>query len=368
MILDDTSSKNTNYPFKVKEASLEDIPPIKHFPGEPQTTTIHDVRAEKLSLERILSKDQRDVLERDSEIEKISLAADGKINLPQTRGHVDDEGLSEWRSREGIIDAKMFHGASILIYNAHTVIPEGCPNLREKNRSAEYDPYTKTCYVDLSDSYDFLDYRYRPEWIQQYVRHELRHHLVAIQDQKYGEQIGQQERRNVDWDHMNKRNPEGVRQLAYLDELHSQYFDALEGEIDGRDCFRKSDSRIYSVADSGPHIEVASQTPEGKAATKELFYFLQGMLLLKRMSEQKKLSSNTEIETLTKAAGVVLATERSVTDAKTKVELTWKEITSNPETHESFKDYLATYVPESTGMNNTPEITEELRKTLNLNS
>jgi len=231
-------------------------------------------------------------------------------------------------------------------------------------RSGEYHPDAKICFVDLSNSWDFLNEHYNPSWVEEYVRHELRHGLVENEDEKYGIKNAEKARRNLDWDYIKKNNPEEAQELAYLDELHSQYFDALEGAIDGKDCFRKIESRFYSVAGEGSHLEIASQIPEGKEAARNLFYCLQGMLLLKRMTESIEVYSKSEIENLTSAAGVALATERSISIAGRKVKLIWDKIISNSITKDSFGNYIKKYNPDYSG--NTPEITKELKEVLEI--
>lgn len=349
---------------------------MKEFKEIPQSTyeknskVFDSARTSKEFLEKIFSKEQIELLESESEIEKISLDNNGKIIRAEIIEEFKRDDFKDWKNKEGVIDVGEFNNILVVIYNANEKIPDGCPDLRKRNhaghiRSGEYYPDTKICFVDLSGSWDFLNDHYNPSWIEEYVRHELRHGLVDAEDEKYGVKTGGKARRNLDWEYLKKNNPEEARGLAYIDELHSQYFDALEGAIEGKDCFRKIESRFYSVAGEGPHLKIAAETLEGKKATEDMFYHLQGMLLLKRMTESKETAFKDEIENLTKAAGISLATERSITDAKDKVKLIWNKIISNSAIKEEFDKFIEKYKPSY--LDNTPEITGKLKKVLGIN-
>lgn len=321
-------------------------------------------------LENFLSEEQKEVLKIESDIGKISLDDNGKIVSEKAAAPWnDDDKIKQFKNKKGIIDVKELYGATMVIYNANEKIPEGCPDLRKRNhaghiRSGEYNPETKICYVDLSNSWSFLDDKYIPQWVAEFARHELRHHLVAVEDDKHSKKIKEKQRRNLDWEHLKSANPETAKQLAYLDELYSQYFDALEGAIEGKDCFRNINSKFYSVDGEGPHLKISSETTEGKKAAKELFYYLQGMVLLKRMTETRELIGKNNIENLLKAAGVILATERTISDAKEKIRLVWNKLLSNPAIKEEFDKYIEKYKPSYS--DNTPEITKELKEILKI--
>jgi len=63
------------------------------------------------------------------------------------------------------------------------------------------------------------------------------------------------------------------------------FLDVVEGDLEGHTFFRKLDSDFYSTEVEGSYLEVASSTSEGKAEATKVFYKLQGIILLQRMSE-----------------------------------------------------------------------------------
>lgn len=320
-------------------------------------------------LRSIFDENQLEFFKKEAELSRLTLDDNGRIVLPEKQDPIESETIKQWKNKEGVLDAREIYGSLVIVYNTSEKVPEGAPDLRKANhagrsRSGEYHPDTKICYVDLSNSWSFLDDKYIPAWIQQYVRHELRHHLVSAEDERYSTESGKQERRNMDWHSLKEREPEKATQLAYLDELHSQYFDALDGEIEGRNCFRTIDSTFYSIEGQGPHLEIAAHEASGKEAAKALFYYLQGLLLIRKMSASGDVAVKSQVESLTNAAGVVLGTERSMMAAAAKIKLIWEKLTSNSEMKKSFEKYIATYTPHVG--DNTPEITSELKNVLNI--
>jgi hypothetical protein len=223
------------------------------------------------SQENILNVEQQRIADLESVISSITLEEGGKINL-QDQG-VFSERTEVWKNKDGVIDVQEFDGAIIVIYNANEKIPEGCPDLRGL-RSGEYNPETSTCYVDLSDSWSFLENKYVPAMLQQYVRHELRHNIVNKSDTEH---IAQH--RYTSWGELEEFNRETATQLAYLDELHSQYFDVIDGDLGGRDFFTKLNAGFYTIHKKGSHIEVATTKPENAEVVSNLFHNLQASIL-----------------------------------------------------------------------------------------
>jgi len=196
-----------------------------------------------------------------------------------------------------------------------------------------------------------------PSFLQQFIRHELRHHLVAREDERISAEEGLPERRNIDWEEILAQDPEKARELAYLDELHSQYFDAIDGARDGRGCFRTIDSEFYSVAGQAAHRELGAETQEGKQAVEELFYLSQGFLLLKMMGEQNA-DFVQRMSPAIKAFGVLLGTERSVESAQQKGKEILQAVNNDKQLMGSFQNFLSNYEPNPT--TNTPVISDGL--------
>lgn len=312
------------------------------------------------ALERVLTREQLVLIETEVRIGKIRLKDGGKIDIPDEMDTDDDE-IAQWQLREGVLDAKKFAGVRMVVFNARDRVPEGCPaDLMERDRSGEYDAFSNTTFTDISNTWDFLYDKYQPSWVQQNLRHELRHGVVSSLDQERHVQTENELRRVVDQRRLRALDPELARQLGYLDELHSQYFDVLEGDISGHSSFRALDSQFYSIEDNGTHQEVASSTPEGREAAKDLFLHLQGLVLMKRMNEQ--LDNRGDIDNLTVGAGVIIATERSLTEVDNKVKALWQGAMQDPDIHNKFYTFISSYEPAITG--NTPVVTQELRDVL----
>lgn len=312
----------------------------------------------------ILNKEQKEFLTQDSNLSNLSLSDQGTL---EGLDNIEDSTEAQvWRQKEGVLDAKVIEGALVIIYNANEKLPEGCPDFSERShggmpRSAEYHPDTKLCFIDLTDSWSFLEDRYKPPLLQQFVRHELRHHLVALEDERISTKEGSQERRNVNWEDILAQDPGKARELAYLDELHSQYFDAIDGARDGRKCFRTIDSEFYSVAGEASHRELGAETKEGQQAVEELFYLLQGFLLLKMMSEQQAESAE-RVSAAVNTFGVLLGTERSIESALQKGKEIWRTINSDEQLMTSLHNFLSNYEPNPAY--NTPVSSDALQNLL----
>ncbi|OGH64237.1 MAG: hypothetical protein A2821_04060 [Candidatus Magasanikbacteria bacterium RIFCSPHIGHO2_01_FULL_41_23] len=323
----------------------------------------------KKIIESLLNPEQMQFLEKERQIRELKFQSDGKIVFPHAEATSNDVLL--WKAKEGVIDATCFNGILLVIYNAEIKIPDGCKDLRTVsshgklgNYAGVYDSEKNICFVDIRNTYNFLDGTFHPEWEQNIARHELRHGLVTAIDREHGAKTTQSSVRNIDGD---KMNPEIHRQLAYLDELHSMYFDVLEGADGGRTSFVNIDSGIYSIIDSGNHQKVASDTEEGKLLAKELFYRLQAFILSKRMIEQDHdVSLQGIIDELSMAVGAVLGTERSLSAAYAKIKLFWEKLSTNEIFKNKLLKFVKTYKPDV--LNNTPEISSELQAIFSINT
>ncbi|MFA5729926.1 MAG: hypothetical protein WC938_01745 [Candidatus Paceibacterota bacterium] len=320
---------------------------------------LEDQEKNKNDLETILSPEQFKFLEKEKAVRELTLSSDGKINASEENQAIAEK-VQLWKSKEGVIDVSSLDGILMVVYNSGEKVPEGCRDLRTieshggKSRAGEYNPEDNVCSIDISGTYSFLEDKYRAEWVQQTMRHELRHGLVNHEDIKYGNEIGKPSRRDFDEKLL---NPEDYVQLTYLDELHSQYFDVLEGDIEGKNSFRTIESDFYTTAGSGNHSEISSGTEEGKESAKEIFYILQGFIISKRMTEKESHSEMSEkIDEMSMAAGVVLATERSLSRASDKIKKIWNKLVTNEEFKNKISQFLKEYKPEPTGANNTPEL------------
>ncbi|MBW2982198.1 hypothetical protein KY343_04935 [Candidatus Woesearchaeota archaeon] len=322
---------------------------------------------------RIFNDRQLFLLELEKEVDKINIDDDGKIIVPNYDPNLEERATA-WREKKGVIDVKDIFGALVIAYNSHIETPEGCPNMRAETEAGrrsngQYYPTIRTCYIDFHHYWDCFDEKWKPSYSSGDLRHELRHHLVTTEDDKYSEETGKNARRHIDFEGVSVHDSEELRQLAYLDELHSQYFDAIEADIIGWDYFMKIDSKTYFGTKEedveGPLKDIASSTPEGKKAAEELFYHIQGMILLRKMTQQEQYNFSEDIELATRAAGVALATERNIQDAKQKFELIWEHAMNNPEIKQGFSKFLETYKPHYPDWN-APVITPELKETLGL--
>lgn len=313
------------------------------------------------TLEQVLTREQLDLMETERGIGKISLKDDGKIDIPDDKGETDSETLL-WQAKEGVIDAKKYNGTLAVVFNARKRVPEGCPaDLMARGRSGEYHASSNIAFTDLSNTFNFLTDKYEPSWEQQILRHELRHGMVSTLDQKRHEETESELRRVVDQELLRTSDPELARQLGYLDELHSQYLDVIDGDVYGHSAFREIDSPFSSIEGKGTHLEVASTTTEGKEAAKDLFLHLQGIILLKRMNEQT-IDPREDIDNLAIGAGAVLSTERSLIEADNKIKSLWQGAMKDPDVVENFKTFIKTYEPSV--RDNTPIVSQELQATL----
>lgn len=314
-------------------------------------------------LEEILSPEQLKFLEKENKIRGFTLESNGKINNPELDEDLDEqtkEKLQIWKAKEGVIDVSNFDGVMVIVYNAEEKVPDGCRDLRfieshgGKGRAGEYDPVDDICSVDISGTYSFLEDKHKAEWVQNIMRHEMRHGLVNHEDIKLSKETSGTEQRDSD---VEKMDPEKYAQLTYLDELHSQYMDVLEGDVQGKNSFRTIRADFYTTAAYGNHLEVASKTEEGKKAAAEMFSRLQGFIISKRMSEKDPYSAlSKEIDDLSMAAGTILATERGLSPASEKIEKLWGKLANDPKYKEKIKQFLKEYKPEPTGADNTPEV------------
>ena len=296
------------------------------------------------------------VLTQEQTITKIQLNSEAQIQIP---GYQEDlatrkDELNEWRQKEGTLDVKELFGALIIIYNGNIEIPHECPDLREKTQqrqpmSGQYYPDKKNTYIDISNTWDFLNNRYEPSWVEQFIHHEIRHHLINLQDEEYSNKSGTKGNRNLDNEALEEEDPESLMQLQYLDELHSQFFDALEGFTEGTSYFRTLDSKFYTVENEGPHTQIASTTEKGKDYTKKLFYIIQGMLLINNANDSNR------TKTVSQAFGAILSTTRTIKEAALKGEKLWRFLVSDSKIKHQFIDFLTNYKPNA--KNNTPEIT-----------
>jgi len=312
-------------------------------------------------LQEILSDEQIEILHIEQGIGKICLSEDAKIIAPSNITDSNNQ-VNEWLAKDHVLDATCINGTLLVVFNAHKGIPEGLRNVYEMGRAGEYDPTTNTAYTDISNTYSHLEEQYQPQWVEQNARHELRHALLAQQDAKVSTQQGIPLRRLLDDDHLRNTDPEGLRQLAYLDELHAQFLDVVEGDIQGHTSFRSLDSEFYSTEASGTHTDVSSTNPEVQDQTRDLFYLLQGFILLNRMIENQSGLHTADVIRLSYAAGAVLATERGVEQAVQKIQQIWNIVREDKVMCRQLIDFIDKYQPSS--YDNTPLVDDNLRKVL----
>ncbi len=308
----------------------------------------------------IVSPEQFKFIGVEYQIRSLSLESSGKIKW----AHADPSspGLEEWAVKEGVIDCAEYQGVTLIVYNSHHKIPDGCRNLREEGRSGEYNPERDVAFVDLFNTYDFLNEKFDATWVQQTARHELRHGLVNHLDIEHAIRVGKPSCRDRDEEVL---DPEELQQLGYLDELHSHYLDVLEGEVLGKKAFRSFEEEFYSIVKRGSHREVASSTAEGQKVGTRLFTVLQGFVVAKRMLETLSSTPLVEkIDNLSMAAASVVATERTLASAHEKVRQLWSLVTGDPEYSQQMKLFLSNFHPEEHPSDNIPELSNDLRHLL----
>ncbi len=300
-------------------------------------------------IEKILTSEQLNFFENTKKAGKIILDPEGKIISPFYEEGLEEE-IKTWKAKEGVIDVALGpEGILVVVYNADIKIPEGCNDLRIKDRAGEYDPEENICFINISSTYDFLNECYHADWVQGIVGHEIRHGLVRNWDMRISEQGEKSNYRNEN----EQLSSEEYKQLTYLDELHSQYFDVLEGNIEGKSSFKEINSKFYSIAESGSHLEVASNIEKNKEVATEIFHFLQGFILSKRMAEKEPdMALSKIIEELSASAGAILATEKSLFKVKNKIDKLWSELKERKGYREKISQFLEEYQPES--FRNTP--------------
>jgi len=310
------------------------------------------------ALQEILTDEQQAVLRIEQSIAKISLSTDAKIIAPNSIIESSSQ-VNEWLAKDHVLDAACINGTILVLFNTHVGIPEELRNVFEMGRAGEYDPTTNIAYTDISNTYSHLEEQYQPQWVEHNARHELRHALVAQQDAKLSTQQGAPMRRLLDDDYLRNTDPDGLRQLSYLDELHAQFLDVVEGDIQGHTSFRSLESEFYSTEASGAHIDVSSTNPEVQAHTRDLFHLLQGFILLTRMVEDQADLRSDDSEKLSYAAGAVLATERGVEQAVQKIEQIWNIVRNDKEMYGQLIDFIDKYQPSN--YDNTPVLDDNLK-------
>jgi hypothetical protein len=314
------------------------------------------------AIESILSPEQVRFLERDRTLEQLCLNPDATIGFLETIQEETDE-LRSWRSKEGVIDAGIVEGVIIIVFNADKKVPEGCRDLRvvegpeARIRSGEYDSEKNICSIDISDSWSYAFNTYSPELLSPIVRHEVRHGLVTLEDRRYVAQTKKPGIRNIEDTLI---EPEELRQLTYLDELHSQYFDLLEGSVQGKTSFRSIDSNFYSTLGRGSHTEVATTRDELKEVTMEIFYILQACDLSQRMSEAEPGVLARKIRDVTASIGAVLGTERSLLAVREKVTRLFAILRTDEAYCCQIEAFLSRYKATFFENDNTPLLTPEL--------
>jgi len=311
----------------------------------------------KAGIFEILTEEQRKIIATEKEIGSITLSREGKIVSGKAKTE-NDKRCTEWLQKKGVLSALLVNNVLVVIYNTDIILPDGVQNLKEKGRAGEFDVEQMATFTDISGSFSYIEEKYKPEWVQQNVRHEIRHAIVAQQDEIFSQRSNKKGRRLLDREELYGQNQEELRQLSYLDELHSQFLDVVEGDIDGHTSFRTIDSRFYSTETEGRHIDVASSTDEGKRQCESLFYKLQGMILLKRM-EESGIAKTSDFDTHIYAVGAILATERSLLAAENKINTIWSKLMENKELREGVDGFVSDF--ESDPGKNIPEITPELK-------
>lgn len=320
------------------------------YQKEPKTAAEDSAERERHRLEFAESL-IRDITDSEKAISALKIDERGHMaGLPALE--TDDPMAENIKQKRGVIDARLVMGCLIAVYNSNEEIPDGFPDLNSQNRSAEYDPENNIIYVDLSDSWSFLNDKYQPETLSPFVSHELRHHFVKLQDKKVEAAIGVPE--------VSRYEPDGSEkfyQLAYLDELHSQFFDYISGR--DQSGFESPDAEFYSTAGRGKHWEIASKDPATGERAKELVYYLQAFILLKEAAKQEELKEDIVVDYVVRRAGAALAASRSIEQAISLLKNQWSDVMREENIKSKVKSHLLTY--QQSYERHTPELSDELK-------
>jgi hypothetical protein len=325
-------------------------------------------------LRGIFNERQLAFLDLEAEVAKITVDGEGKVVIPNYDPSLEDRATS-WRDKANVIDAKEAFGALILVYDASDsyITPDGCPFMGRED-AAQYNPTNETCYINFGDAKNrnSLTHRFEAQREVEAVQHELRHHLVKLEDDRHYARTGEA-RRDVEYLHIDLKDLslEGcneARQLTYLNELHSYFFGILDRQEEKDDSLA-SKRMYFKVANHASalwerHQDLFSHDPEVQEATMDLYHHIQGMILLKRMSEQDPSCLGEDLDLTLRATGVALATERSVSEARDKVKQIYRYAVSKLGAEKALPKFIDSYDPPY--ITNTPEITPELKEALGI--
>lgn len=342
------TTEETSVEVPATEKVVEEIKPQPDVVKEEGSIELQGRRQNEVAESLI-----RETADAEKAISAVKLNDKGGIEgLPRQE---TNQSVESMRQKDGVIDVGLLTGCMVVVFNSNEKIPEGFPDLRSQNRSAEYDPENNIVYVDLSDSWSFLNDKYQPEGLSSFVSHELRHYLVKETDGKVKTETGLDEASRYE-----PQESEEFFQRAYLDELHSQFFDYISGR--GQAGFESPDSDFYSARGRGMHWELASDNPEVQEKTRELVKYTQAFILLNEMIRQEEASGEPKedivVDYILCRAGATLGTARSVDRALVLLKNQWAEITKEGNIKPRLESYISTY--QRNYEKHTPELSDDL--------
>ncbi len=272
-------------------------------------------------------------------LSQIGFLDDGQLSIPQELDRDSDVHplLEKYKSISGVIDARAVLDCLVVVYNSDASTPDGFPDLWNKGRSGEYDPDKKIIYIDLKDSWSFLDEKYDPALLNWTPEHELRHHLVNAVDERLRERGLRQA----------NRYDESVRdrtflEQSYLDEVHSLFFESILFPGAERSTFRDLDSMLTTTAGTGDHLALSGAEAATSSGAESLFRHLQGLILLNEYSKGAvDPQERGTIENLVFRCGAILATARDIEQARAAISAEW-EVAVQGRLKSDFHQYLTT--------------------------
>jgi hypothetical protein len=200
----------------------------------------------------------------------LALTPDLKLTItdPLLKSTNRTQEVEHYRSLPGVIETTEIANCLMVMYNSQELVPEGCRDLAQLHKSAEFDPEFNTIYIDIVSHWDYLEDRYEPDWILRYIIHEFRHFLVNIFDQKIRLSIIRDKIPNR---YNSKNLTDDEIQAMYLNEIHSLFFDAA---FFNTPHFVSLDETLTTLYGQGTHIELASKFYFYKEKAIDLFELL----------------------------------------------------------------------------------------------
>jgi len=191
---------------------------------------------------------------------------------------IDEVRLKKIRAESGVIDAQMIFGTIALVYNSEIEIPRSIFLHHQRGNAGVHSSKDGLNAIDIEGIVGN-----NPPKQNSVLVHELRHQLVNINDKKRADLTGKSiARTNPDTD------PLFSPQAAYLNELHSQFFDRVNAPIKLRGMahtiFKRIENPMYSTLKKGSHLTLVEATPEVQDDTKHLFSILQKVIALSDFS------------------------------------------------------------------------------------